>query len=127
MSDETDYSEKLSRVVQVDGRYAVEACYFLFEALNYTQQKLERETHVTGQELSEGIRDYALDQFGMMALAVFESWGVSKTDDFGEIVYLLIAHSLMSKTDEDSKDDFSGVFDFREAFQESFEIRPAGE
>ena len=132
MSDETGdsqerYREKLCQVVRADGRYGVEACYFLFDALHYTQQKLERETHVTGQELSEGIRDYALEQFGMMALAVFESWGISKTDDFGEIVYLLIAHSLMSKTEEDSKEDFSGIYDFQEAFQESFEIRPSGE
>ena len=31
--------------------------------------------HVTGQELLEGIRRYALEQYGLMTVMIFDRWG----------------------------------------------------
>jgi uncharacterized repeat protein (TIGR04138 family) len=72
--------------------------------------------HVSGQQLCLGLRDYAIDRYGRLARTVLEHWGVYTTDDFGRIVFAMVEVGLMRKTDQDSISDFSGVFDFAEAF-----------
>ena len=81
-----------------------------------------RERHLTGQQLCEAIRVYALNQFGYMAKVVLRSWGVDKTDCFGDIVYNMIEIGLMKKSERDSKSHFDGVFDFEEEFDTNFDI-----
>ena len=81
------------------------------------------ERHLTGQELCEAIRVYALEQFGYMAKCVLNSWGIEKTGDFGEIVFNLIAVERMRKTPEDRREDFDDVFDFETGLIQSFEIK----
>lgn len=127
----------IEQVAQKDGRYSVHAYYFVFEGLRYTQQMLgknpaspsEKERHVTGQQLLEGLRRLALEQFGYMARVVLEQWGVRKTSDFGEIVFRLVECGLMGKTEEDSLDDFKDVYDFEQVFDKEFKFEvyhPAG-
>lgn len=109
--------EKLKKVVARDGRYALDAYRFVYEALDYTVKSLGRKGHVTGRELLEGIRDYALEQFGGLAPMVFAQWGVHRTDDFGNIVFNLVEANLMGRSETDSPEDFKGVYDFKEAFR----------
>ena len=127
----------IEQVALQDGRYAVQAYYFVFEALRYTQQMLgknpsspsETERHVTGQQLLEGIRRLALDQFGYMARVVLEQWGCRQTSDFGEIVFRLVNSGLMGKTENDTLDDFKGGYEFGAAFDKEFKLvihRPPG-
>ena len=80
------------------------------------------EKHVTGQQLCEAIRQYAIDQYGYMARPVLSSWGINVTGDFGEIVYNLIGIGLMKKSAGDRREDFDNVYDFEDAFQRAFEI-----
>lgn len=75
--------------------------------------------HVTGQQLCLGLRDFAIEQYGMLAPVVLRHWNIRRTDDFGRIVYAMIEGGVMSKTAEDSLDDFCGVFEFDEAFSPS--------
>ena len=82
--------------------------------------------HVTGQQLCMGLRDYAIKRYGMMAPAVLRSWNLRRTDDFGRIVFAMIEHGLMSKTADDSLDDFRAVYDFEEAFAHDALIRHVG-
>ncbi len=112
-----DFEARLREIAESDGRYRPDAYRFLYEALEYTIKRLCRAGHVTGRELLGGIRDCALEQFGGLAPMVFENWGVRRTDDFGEIVFNLVDAGLMGRTDTDSRADFAGVFDFREAFR----------
>jgi len=77
--------------------------------------------HVSGPEIMEGVRGLALERFGYLARAVFRDWGVTKTGDFGEIVFNLISVDLLQKTADDRKEDFFGLFDFEEAFDQAFE------
>jgi uncharacterized repeat protein (TIGR04138 family) len=81
------------------------------------------ERHLTGQELCEAIRVFALEQFGYMAKCVLNSWGIHKTGDFGDIVFNLIAVERMRKTPEDRREDFDDVFDFETGLVQSFEIK----
>ena len=80
------------------------------------------EKHVTGQELCEAIRQFALQQFGYMAKTVLNNWGITQTGDFGEIVFNLIRIGQMRKTPHDCREDFDDVYEFDAAFEEDFEI-----
>ena len=127
-------NDPLAEVLRRDRRYHRDAYIFVFEALRYAQQVLglgraagdddvedEVERHVTGQQLCEAIRDYAIRQYGVLSKNVLNHWGVRSTGDFGEIVFNLIEAGHMKKTDADRREDFDRVFDFDEALRDAFE------
>lgn len=112
------------RIRDISDRYKPGAFSLVQEGLRHTVERLAQEEdrspgesrHVTGQELCLGLRDYAIGEFGLLARAVLENLGVRRTEDFGRIVFILVEAGLMRKTDEDSIDDFTCVYDFDEAF-----------
>ncbi len=106
----------LLNILDKDKRYDPEAYSFMMASMDYTMKKLKRKGHVSGQELSDGVKDYCLEQFGPMARSVLEKWGIKSTNDFGEIVFNLIDSGLLGKTAEDRKEDFHDRYDFKEAF-----------
>ena len=118
-------------VIRADGRYPLEAYAFLQEGLAravreaYGEEPSEAQRHVTGRQLCLGLRDVARERWGMLARSVLAKWNIRATIDFGHMVYLLIEHQLMRKTDEDSLEDFRDVYDFDEAFrpQDEFELK----
>jgi len=98
-----------------------------FETLSEPDRPTEEEIserHVSGQELCEAIRQFALDQFGYMAQTVLSNWGIHETGDFGEIVFNLIGIGQMRKTPNDHREDFNDVYDFEAAFKQEFRITP---
>ena len=135
-----DPNHPIARYAREDKRFRVEAYAFVFEALNYAQSVMNLgsedevvspedeatgvERHLTGQELCEAIRQYALDQYGYLAKTVLNSWGIHETGNFGDIVYNLIEIGQMRKTENDAREDFNDVYDFDKAFVEGFEIAP---
>lgn len=112
---------ELENLVAEDPRYKVEAYLFVMSALEYTLAKMRRAGHLTGRELLEGLRDYARAKFGLMAKTVFEHWGVTRTEDFGVIVFNLVDRGILGKTEEDSLEDFKDVYDFSEAFEKGYD------
>ena len=110
----------LMKLINRDKRYDPESYSFVMSALDFTRKTLKRKGHVTGQELLEGIRGYALEEFGPMVRTVLKHWGVTTTNDFGEIVFNMLDTGLLGKSDQDSKDDFNNRFDFKSAFDESY-------
>jgi uncharacterized repeat protein (TIGR04138 family) len=120
------------QILPRDPRYELAAYIFIYEALAYTQRALGRDDpkltpaqrHVTGQELLNGIREYAAQMFGPLAPAVFRSWRVRRTEDFGEIVFNLVEHRLLGKTESDAREDFAGGFDFDQAFEVPLKTEP---
>jgi uncharacterized repeat protein (TIGR04138 family) len=116
----SEFYDTVETIVERDPRYRPEAYSFVMLALGWTVAQLESPRHVTGQELSQGIRRYALEQFGPMAKTVFEHWGVRETLDFGRIVFHLIDAGLLGKTDTDRVEDFADVYDFEDAFVRNY-------
>ena len=127
---------KLAEVVQRDPRYAYEAYEFIDRALQQTLKMLGRERlpgavpgdprlHVTGRELLEGVRTLALAEFGLLARTVFAQWGIGRTGDFGNIVFNLIEAGLMSRSDDDTLDDFRDVYNFDEALDYRIQLDEA--
>lgn len=133
MSDEEiSFDEALEGILRKDARYARPAYYFVRDGLSFTsKERNERNkthcsddaggTHVTGQELLDGLRRFALEQYGPMACALLKRWGLAHSRDFGDIVYNLIEGNMFGKSDTDSKDDFEGGFDFESGLCKPFE------
>ncbi len=136
-----DPRDPIFGMLERDPRYKLDAYQFVFDALQFAQQRLELGTpyapdelnpddelehqvehHVSGQELCEAIRQYALEQYGLVAQCVLAEWGVRSTSDFGDIVFNLIEIQQMKKTEHDRREDFDDVYDFDVAFREGFEI-----
>ncbi len=122
---EVSFEQALATIQAKDPRYHREAYLFVREALEHTQKTIARNPrgrirHVTGQELLNGIRDFALQQFGPMTKTVLEEWGMRRCEDFGEIVFNMIAVGWLAKTSKDSRADFAGGYDFDDAFVKPF-------
>jgi uncharacterized repeat protein (TIGR04138 family) len=115
----------LAPILEKDTRYTPEAYLFVREGLDHTVRKLEAPRHVSGQELLDGMREYALKEFGPVARRVLSEWGINECIDFGHIVFNLVEEGLLGKTDEDSIKDFMNGYDFHEAFIQPFRPREA--
>lgn len=131
-----DFSEIVALICKEDPRFDRRAYEFVRLGLDNTVKELrkrdteraEKSRHVTGPELLEGLRAYALDQFGPLAKTVLNAWGITRCRDFGDIVFNLIEYNVFSKTENDRREDFADVFDFDEAFVKPFQParRPRG-
>jgi uncharacterized repeat protein (TIGR04138 family) len=119
---ESGVPDPLQEVVEKDPRYAIEAYLFTYEALPGAQQLFKRERHVSGKELLEGIKVLARERFGLMAKQVLNSWGVRTTDDFGNIVFNLVNAEILSRTEEDTVEEFHAVYDFEQEFVRNYNI-----
>lgn len=121
-----DFNEVIRAIRKDDPRYARGAYYFLRQALDYSLKtlhkhgQLDKSNHLTGKQLLEGIREYAIDQYGPMARPVLEHWGIRECRDFGNIVFNLVECKVLGKTDQDNVEDFSGGYLFKAAFDQPF-------
>ena len=114
---------KWKEIREKAGPFPPEAYQFLRDGLAHTVSMIhggqlteEDNRHVSGQQLCIGLRDFAIRQYGLLARTVLAKWGLRSTEDFGRMVFALVDAGLMRKSDEDSLDDFSGVYEFAEAF-----------
>lgn len=129
------FSSAVERIVAQDPRFDRDAYFFVRDALEFTAKlhrrgpaRGERGTHptppvahhVTGQELLEGVRQFALKEYGPMVTTVFEHWRVSRCEDFGAMVFHLIEAGIFGKNASDTLADFGGGYDFQAAFEEPF-------
>ncbi|MEC8013357.1 MAG: Minf_1886 family protein [Verrucomicrobiota bacterium] len=125
MSDK-NFPEVIKEIHASDPRYGKGAYYFIREALDHTLKKLKKDQsknkgHVSGTQLLDGIRDYALDRFGPMTLTLMEHWNIQKCRDFGDIVFNLVDFGILGRTENDSLEDFEGGYSFEEAFELPFQ------
>lgn len=112
--------EVLTRIRGLDGRYHERAYLFVLATLEYCQRRRKVRGHISGAELARGCRDFALDQFGLTARTVLSHWGIESTEDIGRIVFVLIEVGLLIQDPSDRIEDFSGVFDFADAFGDDY-------
>ena len=118
------------RAVARETKYPLAAFLFVQRGLDFTVRRThgelpedeeldpaERESrHVTGRDLCFGLRDFAIEQYGLLARTVLRRWRIEQCEDFGRIVFTMVEAGLMHKNDEDNLEDFSEVFDFATAF-----------
>tara|TARA_R110002049_G_scaffold4601_6_gene32903 strand:- start:115325 stop:115750 length:426 start_codon:yes stop_codon:yes gene_type:complete len=130
--------QAMRELLEEDTRFKLEAYQFIREALQFAQEHLDlfdrpdtktpessasaMPKHVTGQQLCEACRRYAIDQYGYLAKIVLADWGIHTTGDFGELVYNLIRIEQMRKSESDRREDFDDVYSFDDAFEPQFEF-----
>lgn len=118
-------------------KYHPDAYRFVDQALRFTQRRLgrtpdaaehdgqefdEESAHISGPELLDGVRELAIQEFGLLTITVLRNWGIRTTDDFGRIVFDFIERGAMRKTDRDQLADFFDVYDFEEVFDRNYQI-----
>jgi uncharacterized repeat protein (TIGR04138 family) len=124
-----DFSDIVALICKEDTRYDRKAYDFVRLGLDHTVKELrkketgraEKSRHVSGPELLDGLRAYALEQYGPLAKTVLNAWGVNRCRDFGDIVFNLIEYNVFSKTESDRREDFSDIFNFEDAFVKPFQ------
>jgi uncharacterized repeat protein (TIGR04138 family) len=120
-----NFDDVLTRIVEIDPRYHRDAYMFLRDSLEFTQKFIGKTNknqvrHISGRELLNGIREYALITFGPMTATVLEEWGIRSCEDFGNMVFLMVENNLLRKQEQDSPADFKNAYTFDQAFREPF-------
>ena len=115
-----EFETIVENIYAKDRRYKEDAYVFVMEALAYTQKKFNRPKHVKGEEMLIGLRELLLEQFGPMTMMVLSHWGIKSTEDFGNIVFNLVENRVLSKTEDDSIEEFRNGYDFGEAFESGY-------
>lgn len=125
---DVEFNEVIELICKEDARYDRKAYTFIRQGLDHTvkeirkkdAEKAQRSRHVTGPELLDGLRLYALEQYGPLTKTVLNAWGVKRCVDFGELVFNLIEYNVFSKTENDRREDFADIYTFEDAFVKPF-------
>jgi len=110
----------MDRIRAREPRYAEGAYLFVLAALEHAQSRLAERRHISGAELAAAVRELALARFGVTARLVLEHWGVRATGDIGDIVFTLVDLGLLISQPNDTREEFSGLFDFDQAFEREY-------
>ena len=106
-----------AEVADRDARYTKEAFWFVRDGVHQAvRSRAGGSRHVTAHELLESLRILALERYGTNGREQLRSWGVTRCEDFGEIVFALIDNGVFGKRPEDRKEDFENGYDFETAF-----------
>jgi uncharacterized repeat protein (TIGR04138 family) len=125
---DADFPRIVALICKEDTRFDRKAYDFVRLGLDHTVKEIRKKDssragktrHVTGAELLEGLKVYALEQFGPLTKTVLNSWGIRRCKDFGDIVFNLIEYNAFSKTENDKREDFKDLYDFDEVFVKPF-------
>jgi uncharacterized repeat protein (TIGR04138 family) len=120
MSELRFADEVLERMRERGDRYHERAYLFVLAGIEYLQVRLPQRRHVSGPELTLACRDFALEQYGLLARTVLEHWGIRETEDLGRIVFSLVDVGLLVTQPGDRVEDFANVYTFDQAFENEY-------
>ena len=112
--------EVLDQLQERNPRFHTRSYEFVLHALHSVIRSLDEPRHITGQELTNGVRELALGQYGPLARTVLEHWGIHETEDVGRVVFAMVEQGILVKEDEDHPEDFTDLFDFEEVFDREY-------
>ena len=121
MNDLQLADEVMARIRARGGQYHERGYLFVLATIEFLQNRLEVRRHVTGAELAWACRDFARQQFGLLAPGVLNHWGIHRTEDIGRIVFTLVEIGLLVTQPGDHESDFEGVYQFADGFGDSYD------
>ena len=121
MNDLQLADDVMARIRARGGQYHERAYLFVLATIEFLQNRLEIRRHVSGPELAWACRDFAQQQFGLLAQGVLTHWGITRTEDIGRIVFTLVEVGLLVTQPGDTESDFEGVYQFADVFGDSYE------
>ena len=110
----------MDRIRAREPRYREGAYLFVLAALEHSQSRLTERRHISGAELAAAVRELAIARFGVTSRMVLEHWGVRSTNDIGEIVFTLVDLGMLISQANDTREEFSGLFEFGQAFEREY-------
>jgi uncharacterized repeat protein (TIGR04138 family) len=110
----------VERIRAADGRYAADAYAFVMDGLDATVRALDERRHVSAHELLEGLCGFARTRFGMMSYDVLCAWGIRSAPDVGEIVFQLVEAGILSRREEDRREDFHTPMDLKQVLEDAY-------
>lgn len=121
------FEHAVASILEKEDRFQPGAYFMVREALDFTVDRLSRETngekrHVSGKELLQGFRDYVVQEYGPMGATLLNDWGITQCRHVGEIVFLFIENGVFGKQDSDTLNDFDEFYTFEEAFTAPFVV-----
>ena len=127
MSEEDFFNQGVRLICEEDDRYPPEAYTFMRKAVDYTSKKKIREkhdkdAHISTNELVDGIKSFALTEYGPMTRFVLSKLGIHSTEDFGNIIFNLIEFKIFGSNENDDQDDFKDAYSFDDAFDKPFYV-----
>lgn len=120
MNPRSEFWQAVERIRAGDARFAPDAYAFVMEALDFTVRSLEERRHVSAAELVDGLRRAARERYGMLAFAVLQKWGLTCGSDVGEVVFQLIDAGILSRRDEDSREEFDAIGGFQADLEDAY-------
>ncbi len=119
--EEIDFkSDTFEDVVAKDGRYDARAYALLMDVVHYLSGEDGR--HMSGEDILDEFRERALDQYGPLTYTVLTEWGLSCTEDIGEMMFNLTEAGRVKKDENDTPESFSAGYDFKEAFLDPYQV-----
>jgi uncharacterized repeat protein (TIGR04138 family) len=110
----------LDELQERNPRFHARSYEFVMQALQSVIQSLDEPRHISGRELTEGVRELAIGRYGLLAKSVLEHWGIHGTEDVGHVVFAMVEQGLLVKEDDDTPEDFVDLFDFEEVFETNY-------
>lgn len=114
----SSFEDAVDAILRKHPEYAPDAYDFMREALEATSRDMaeaeERTSpHLSAYELYMGFCAYALSEYGPLAAAVMEHWGIDSSSDVGNIVYNLIEVGVFGKQAGDTREQFDNLCPLR--------------
>ena len=94
------FEDAVDKILQKNDDYPADAYYFIRAALDATVEQCRKPAenpHLSAEELYFGFCAYALEEYGPLALAVMEQWGITESTHVGDLVYNLIEVGVFGK------------------------------
>ena len=119
--EEIDFtSDTFADIVAKDSRYDGRAYALLMDVVHYLSGEADK--HVSGEEILDEFKERALDQYGPIAYTVLTEWGLTCTEDIGEMMFNLTESERIHRDENDTPESFSGGYDFKETFLGPYQV-----
>lgn len=106
------FEDAVEQILQKTDTYPADAYFFIRAALDATAERCRKtpeNPHLSAEELYFGFCAYALEEYGPLAMAVMEQWGVTESSHVGDLVYNLIEVGVFGKQEDDRREQFDGL------------------
>ena len=115
MLEEIDFnSDSFEDIIGRDPRYNARAYALLMDCISYLGK--DKGGHMSGEEILDEFKERTLDQYGPLSYDVLTEWGLTSTEDIGEMMLNLTESHRVKRDDSDSMESFAGGYDFKETF-----------
>jgi uncharacterized repeat protein (TIGR04138 family) len=116
-----DLKQKFEELLARDPRFSKDAYAVVQDAIKWAEAEHTKPDHslrhVTARQILEALRDMARQECGGGARDCLAALGIKSSDDVGEIVYNLASIGAIATAANDSRTDFTGIFDFEREFE----------